>query len=256
MKMAPSAERIQCTSIMPGFQRPRTISEGVYGHLRDELFSGRLQPGQWLREQEVAEELRVSRTPVREAMRRLALEGLLLISANRGARVRPITLEDTVAVYEVRERLEGMAAALAARHADRCGVEALLARLQAMAALARDDYFAHVQADNDLHLYLAKLSGNPVLAEFVQRLNERVTPAKVVTRDLNATPEVRAQHRAIVEAVASGDPAAAESAMRDHVRGNLAVLRVRLTADVGGLKTPEVSQAAAPREHPETRRGA
>ena len=240
---------------MARFQRPRTVSEGVYGHLRDELFAGRLRPGQWLREQEVAEELRVSRTPVREAMRRLAQEGLLLISANRGARVRPITLEETVAVYEVRERLEGMAAWLAARHGDRAGVDALLERLQAMTALSHDDYVAHVWADNDLHLCLAKLSGNPVLAEFVQRLNERVTPAKVVTRDLNATPEVRAQHRAIVEAVARGDPEAAEGAMRDHVRMNLAVLRVRLAAEGCELTAPSAAPAAASEERPETRPG-
>lgn len=236
---------------MARFQRPRTVSEGVYGHLREELFTGRLRPGQWLREQELAEELRVSRTPVREAMRRLAQEGLLLITSNRGVRVRPITLAETVAVYEVRDRLEGMAAALAASHADRAGIDDLLERLEVMMALPDDDFVSHVRSDNDLHLCLATLSGNPVLAEFVQRLNERVTPAKVVTRDLNATPEVRAQHRAIVEAVARGDPEAAESAMRAHVRTSLMVLRVRLADGRYGVTEGEGAQAGRYEERPE-----
>ncbi|HZJ09504.1 MAG TPA: GntR family transcriptional regulator, partial [Trueperaceae bacterium] len=71
----------------PQFQRPRTVAEDVYRFLRRELLSGSYPGGSWLREQELAKSLNVSRTPVREAIRQLAQEGLLVIEANRGVRV-------------------------------------------------------------------------------------------------------------------------------------------------------------------------
>jgi DNA-binding GntR family transcriptional regulator len=99
------------------FARPQTISHEVYEHLRNEMLTGSLQPGHWLREQEIAETLAISRTPVREAVRRLGQEGLLEISPNRGVRVRELTPKEAVDTYEVRALLESRAARLAAQRA-------------------------------------------------------------------------------------------------------------------------------------------
>lgn len=213
------------------FERPNTVAEQVYEYLRGELFAGHIEPGRWLREQEVAEALQVSRTPVREAIRRLAQEGLMVFSTNRGAQVRPLKLTEAEEVYAVRARLESMAAGLAAKNSAPADVAGLREQLSFMAELEYDDFAGQIQADNEFHLSIATLSDNEVLAEMVQRLNDRVTRAKVVTRDVNVSVLARSQHELIVDAIASGDEAAAEEAMRRHIVMNLEVIRERLAAD-------------------------
>lgn len=213
------------------FERPNTVAEQVYEYLRGELFAGNIEPGRWLREQEVAEALQVSRTPVREAIRRLAQEGLMVFSTNRGAQVRPLKLTEAEEVYAVRARLESMAAGLAAKNSAPADVAGLREQLSFMAELEYDDFVGQIRADNEFHLSIATLSDNEVLAEMVQRLNDRVTRAKVVTRDVNVSVLARSQHELIVDAIASGDEAAAEEAMRRHIVMNLEIIRERLAAD-------------------------
>src|SRR5690606_1353037 len=101
------------------FMRPQTVTEGVYQYLRDEILTGRLAAGQRILEKELAHSLNVSRTPIREAVRQLAQEGLLVVKPNRGVYVRTLTLSEAIATYAVRESLESMAPRLAARHADK-----------------------------------------------------------------------------------------------------------------------------------------
>lgn len=215
---------------MPRFQRPQTVAEGVYQHLRRELLSGRLKPGQWLREQELAEALDVSRTPVRESIRQLAQEGFLQIEANRGVRVRDVSLEEAVATYEVRGQLEGMAAALAARNVNDAARAQLQRHLEAMDAVDPQDQAEHIRTDNQFHALVARLSGNPVLEELVEKLSERVMRVKILTRDVNVSAVARAQHARIVEAISQGDEQAAAQAMSKHVRTNLEIVEERLRA--------------------------
>lgn len=215
---------------MPRFQRPQTVAEGVYQHLRHELLTGKLEAGQWLREKELAESLNVSRTPVREAVRQLAQEGFLLIEANRGVRVRSLSLAEAIDTYEVREKLESMAAGLAARNVDAAARTELEAHLRAMAAVARDDQAEHIRTDNEFHSLVARLSGNQVLEELVERLSERVMRVKVLTRDVNVSALARQQHEGIVAAISAGDVAAAESTMSQHIRTNLRIVMQRLEA--------------------------
>lgn len=215
---------------MPRFQRPQTVAEGVYQHLRRELLMGRLEPGQWLREQELAESLSVSRTPVREAVRQLAQEGLLQIETNRGVRVPELSLKEAVATYEVRDRLESMAAGLAARNVDDDARAELLAHLEAMGAVAPDDQAEHIRTDDAFHALVARLSGNPVLEELVERLSERVMRVKILTRDVNVSAGARAEHAAIVAAISAGDEPGAERAMSAHIRTNLEIVSERLRA--------------------------
>jgi DNA-binding GntR family transcriptional regulator len=224
---------------MPRFQRPRTVAEGVYQHLRSELLSGKLEPGQWLREQELAAALDVSRTPVREAVRQLAQEGFLVIEANRGVRVRGLSLAEAVATFEVRERLESMAAGLAARHVDGAARAALAEQLRVMNAVDPADQAEHVRADDAFHALVARLSGNPVLQELVERLSERVMRVKVLTRDVHVSAFAREQHARIVSAIGAGDEAAAEAAMREHIRTNLRIVEERLGGAGDGARGEE-----------------
>lgn len=219
---------------MSGFQRPRTITQGVYEHLRREVLSGRLAAGQWLREQEIAARLDVSRTPVREAVRQLAQEGLVVIEANRGVRVVDLSADEAVATYEVRKRLEAMAAGLAARRITPDGRRELERFLLDMEAVpgARPDIL--LQADAAFHACIARLAGNPVLHELIGKLNDRVNRVKIVTRDVNGTRLAREQHRTIFDAVSAGDPRAAEDAMATHIETNLNIIRERLQKETAG----------------------
>jgi len=209
------------------FKRPATVAQDVYRHLRSQLLSGALRGGSWLREQEVAATLSVSRTPVREAIRQLAQEGLVTLEANRGVRVHEPTLAEAVATYEVRERLEGMAARLAATRSPEHGKTArnsLRAKLKAMLAIPDHDYAGHIEADNEFHLCVAGLSDNPILLELVDRLNTRVNRVKVLTRHVNSTPAAHQQHEDIAAAIIDGDPDLAERRMAEHIRANLEIV--------------------------------
>ena len=93
-----------------GFRRPNQVREAVYGHLKDLLLSGRFAPGERLSEPLLAQELGVSRTPVREALMRLAEEGLVELVPGRGARVRVFAPEEVEEVYRVQEAYMGVEA--------------------------------------------------------------------------------------------------------------------------------------------------
>lgn len=189
---------------------------------------GSLQPGQWLREHELAAALEISRTPVREAVRRLAQEGLLEVAENRGVRVRKLTLEEAVDTYEVRALLEGMAARRVAQRADARNIDILNALLHTMAALPANDFAAHIKADDAFHERIAELSGNHALLDVFRLLNGRVTRIKILTRDTNASVTTKRQHLEIVDAIATGNPARAEAAMRSHVEVYRRVVEERL----------------------------
>ena len=212
----------------PVFERPGTVAEDVYEYLRAELLAGRLMAGTWLREQEVAKALSVSRTPVREAVRRLAQDGLVVIAANRGVRVHEPDLAEARATYAVRATLEGMAAALAAQRVGPESRPRLEEQLRSMTEAAKDDAVRHIEADNAFHALVAELSGNPVLHEYIERLNVRITRIKVITRHLNPTGFAREQHAAIAGAILSGDADSARQRMENHVRVNLEFIECKL----------------------------
>src|SRR5690606_27687946 len=184
----------------PAFERPGTVAQDVYDYLRSELMAGRLVAGAWLREQELATALNVSRTPVREAVRRLAQDGLLVIEPNRGVKVHEPDLNEARATYQVRATLEGLAAQLAAERSGPAARTRLEEQLRVMSEAAKDDAVRHIEADNEFHALVAELSGNCVLHEHIERLNLRITRIKIITRHLNPTGFAREQHAGIAGA--------------------------------------------------------
>lgn len=182
---------------------------------------GRFVPGQRLVESDLTSELGVSRGPLREAFGRLAAEGLLEIEPYRGALVRRLRREDIVDLFEVREALEGQAAALAAARIDTAGNRATLE-----AALAemreehdRTDIVGYMDVNERFHALIVELSGNRTLARLVGQLQVQVF--RLFYRrlaDAAARERSVSDHEAVATAILAGDPAAAEQAMRAHVR--------------------------------------
>jgi DNA-binding GntR family transcriptional regulator len=206
----------------------KTIGQQVYERLHHDVMAGELVPGTWLRELDLAAMLGVSRTPVREAVRRLAQDGLLEISPNRGVQVRALGVAEALDAYEVRELVEGAAARRAALRSNAAEILELRRRLTAIDELDAADAVAHIQADNAFHDAIVRAAGSDALLEVARLLARRVTRIKVITRDTNASDATRAQHEEILSAIADGDADGAEAAMRRHIRTYRDLVAARL----------------------------
>lgn len=198
----------------------------VYARLRAAIVTAELEPGRQLSENEVAGRFGVSRTPVREALVRLRDDRLVEIVPQLGTFVARISDRALADAQFVRESLECAAIRLAAERAqpaDVLALKAILARQEA-ARDARDFDGFHV-LDDELHAALCELSGHGVAWRLAGRANghlDRVRRLSLPEPDYLA--EMVAEHGQVVDAVASGDPDAAERTLRHHLRMVLSVL--------------------------------
>ncbi|GIH80836.1 GntR family transcriptional regulator [Planobispora longispora] len=191
----------------------------VVDDLRDLILRGRYAPGARLGEVELAETLGVSRTPVREALRRLQAEGLVEVVANRGARVAEHPAGDLETVFELRARIEGLAARQAAavataEDADRLHGIAVALREHA----ERHDLDAVYRLNADFHQGLVRLGGSAVLAQSLSALiHSPVLLRTYGSFDAEAMRRSADHHIEIAAAVRAGDPDWAEAVMRAHL---------------------------------------
>lgn len=221
--------------------RAPTVADEVYRRLRHELLLGSWAPGTRLREVELTERFKVSRTPVREAVGRLLQEGLLESRHTQGVQVREPTWQDALDAYDVREDLEGKAARLAAERGDARDKETLLSVLQAVEASAQEDQATQVEADLEFHQQVAAMSANTALIRALETISGHVTPLKVQTRDQNANEVTTKQHRAVAQAILAADSDGAERAMREHVGYFRALLIDRFQQRAPDAPTAEVN---------------
>ncbi|CAG2154773.1 GntR family transcriptional regulator [Cupriavidus numazuensis] len=196
-----------------------TMPEAAYRKVRDNILENRWPPGFQATEQEVASQLEMSRTPVREALLRLQQEGLVEVVPRHGVRVLPVSPADMKEIYEVLTSLESTAAELAA--ARRLSSEELRPLEEASdamdSALKRDDLDAWAQADEAFHAQLLSLSGNRMLKQMVLNTWDRAHRARMVTLRLRAKPvHSTREHRDLLKAIRKGDPEAAREVQRAH----------------------------------------
>lgn len=202
-----------------------SVVDRVYAALRVRIVAGELARGTKLRQEALAEELGVSRTPLREALRRLAAEGLVEFLPNRGARVAQLGLEQIRAAYEARLALEPGAARLAAR---RRPATELRAMREAIAdQRRRQRSHGAYAASRAFHLALVRATGNAYLIRFAETLwvpglAEAIYERQAAYPDAlrNDVPE----HLAILEAVEAGDAERAAALTRAHIASSLATL--------------------------------
>lgn len=199
-------------------------SDQAYAQLKQLIVRGIIPPGRRLRESELARSLGVSRTPVREALRRLAVEGLVHLRPGRTAVVSGLDPTVIRELYSVRAVLEGMAAREAARAATPPIIGLLGGIVAQMAdALERGDDEQLEALNRQFHLSLARASGNRYLARLLAEMEPQIERSRFVAlRDPERRTRAYEEHRAIYEAVRDRDAERAERAARTHVERALA----------------------------------
>ena len=182
---------------------------------------------QQLRDQELAERLGVSRTPVREALRRLEDEGLVETAKNRWTRVRPVYLDEAEQIYPIRAVLDSLALKLAFPHLTKAHLSAMReANVRLKAALKSADIPAAVQADSAFHEAYLRSCGNLELIEIIRGLHLKYHRLE---RTYFGSPKLGLvsvqEHTAILEAIAAGDAEAAQQRLHRHFHNALARLK-------------------------------
>jgi len=190
----------------------------VYDRLRDAIVSTELEPGRQISENELAELLGVSRTPVREAVARLRDDQLVEVVPQLGTFVSRISVSGVDDAQFLREALECSAVRLAAERTD-AGDVAELNALIARQESAHDDADAFFTLDDELHYTLCELSGRPIAWTIVARANGHLNRVRRLSlAQPSYIAEMIDEHKAVVDAVGRGEPDAAEQALRHHLR--------------------------------------
>ncbi len=200
----------------------KSAAERAYDSARAAIASGRYPSGSALREEELAEAAGVSRTPVREALRRLAAEGLVELTSRRGARVATWNAEDVEEIFALRADLEGHAARLAAKRATEVECDRLRTLCGDMEKALGErpaDWLDRVnRANSGFHRGVLDASANMRLVSMVGFVTERTLVER--TFHLYDTAELYRSvrhHREVTDAIAAGDSDWAEAAMRVHI---------------------------------------
>jgi DNA-binding GntR family transcriptional regulator len=207
--MSAASERLTISSVV----------DQVYEAIRERISNGSLARGARVHQEDLAEELGVSRTPVREALRRLAAEGLVEMRTNRGARVADIDQEGMLGAYEARLVVEPGAARLAAERRPREPLARMRTALTAQRSSVRS-VKRSFEANREFHLALMAASGNEFLMQFAQRLWVARIGATIYERQSETRERMLldvAEHERILAAIEAGDGRTAEALVRRHL---------------------------------------
>ncbi len=205
----------------------RTLHDEVTTRVRDMIIEGRLQPGSRINETQLGQSLGVSRTPLREALKTLASEGLLELVPQRGAVVREFSLQDVAGILEVTKALEQLAGRLACER----GTEGQIAEVrrlhdEMMRYYTRRERLAYYKLNHTIHASIVAMAGNPTLAEMHATLQARSKQIRYVG---NSAPEKWAgavsDHEEIITALEQRDPERLAAILGAHMDNTL--VRVR-----------------------------
>ena len=201
-------------------QNSLSLEDAVYEQLEEEILSGKILPGEQLREMALSKRLSVSRTPIRGAFHRLAEEGLIEITANRGATVVGVTEADLTNAYVIRTRLDGLASKLAAERISEAEKRKLTESVElAEFYINKNDWDQLKDLDTAFHKIIYRASGNRILCKILTDLHRSI---KAYRRRSFATPgrtenSIR-EHREILDAILSGDAGEADRLTCLHVK--------------------------------------
>jgi DNA-binding GntR family transcriptional regulator len=195
-----------------------TRHESVLTQLRQAILTGRIGPGERLLQVELAERFGVSRIPLREALRTLHAEGLVVIEPNRGTICRPLEPKDLADLYAVRGALEELVVRTAATQFVDLRLAVRTMRGEALQASERGDFARLIELDCAFHAELAERSGNVHLARSLESCSSQIMRGMHIYFSFQAYPEnVWAEHAAIARAVALGDGEGAVKLTAEHI---------------------------------------
>jgi DNA-binding GntR family transcriptional regulator len=189
----------------------------AHAFIRQRILDGDYPGGSWLKPQEIADELNVSRMPVREALRGLEVEGLVTIRPNRGAVVTELAITDVDDLFEIRANLEVLTARSAVQALNAQAIDEI-DRLRVAMDGARSDSREWLKAHNAFHDYISNLSGRKRLLLEIERARALIQPYIRMYIDVYGTPELPAyEHSELVAAFLSKDQEIIDRSFRSHV---------------------------------------
>lgn len=201
-------------------QNHRPLREIVYEQLKIQILTGKIAPGTRMMEVELAEDLGVSRTPVREAIRKLEKEALVVIEPRRGAYVSDVSVKEMVDTLVVREDLEALAASLTAKRITKEELEGLEKKVTDYSeAIASGDMEQIIRADESFHHKIVALSGNKALIQLFSSVQELSLRFRYLYyEDFTRYENMPVEHKEILEAIKTGDGDAAKIVSDNHVK--------------------------------------
>jgi DNA-binding GntR family transcriptional regulator len=201
----------------------RTLSpvDRAYNYILEGIVSGTLEPGMRIPTESVADELGISRMPVRDALRRLEGDGVVTIFVNRGASIAEYSYNEVIELTEMRSVLEGLAARVALDRIIDVDLEQLSHLLRLMDK-SRDDLTRWTSYHDDFHNYLTSLSGRPLLMQQTKRIRLMLRPyfGRYVA-DTNETEIPGLEHQRIIDTIVDKDPDELERVVRAHAQVNV-----------------------------------
>ncbi|MDD6045087.1 MAG: GntR family transcriptional regulator [Clostridia bacterium] len=198
----------------------QSLTSKVYDHIRNGILDGSYKDGDYLVETRLAEKLQVSRTPIREALKQLELEGLVLSMPNRGVVVQAISENDIDDIYIIRQMLEGLAAYWAAQRRTQEQLDALAEKVDLMDFYTGRGGAAQLsRLDNEFHELIYRACASRMLSHILASLHQNTRRARTSSLTIPSRPnDSLKEHRAVFAAIEAGDPEAAKDAMEKHVK--------------------------------------
>ena len=197
----------------------KPLREIVFTTMREAIINGDFKPGQRLMEVQLAEQMGVSRTPVREAIRKLELEGLVVMVPRKGAYVAGLSSEDVKEVLEIRAVLEGLAASLAAKNASAADIEQLQEIVEKFKVAAEEkDVVKLINFDSDFHDVMYRASKNKKLIQLISALREQVQRFRVAYfTKIRSTQTLIEEHNDLVSSIVNNEPDRARAIAEKHI---------------------------------------
>jgi DNA-binding GntR family transcriptional regulator len=205
-----------------------SVTDQVTEMIREMIFKGGLHPGERLNEVQLSEALKISRSPIREAIQRLANEGLVVLVHRKGAYIKKLTEKEVRDLFEVRIALETKAAYLAAERASGSQLNEIGSFLERTRSALSTKAYDRYPLDFDFHLQIASLTQNAYLEEKIQEINAKL----MLVRYLSGSETRRAweafeEHNEVFKYIKNREPKLASMAMEEHfLRGRDTILRI------------------------------
>lgn len=215
------------------------LRDVVFNTLRQEILTGRLKPGERLMEIHLANKLGVSRTPIREAIRKLELEGLVIMIPRRGAEVAQITLKSLKDVMEVRCALDVLAIELACERMDAETLVSLLTACENFStAVKTKDTRKMAEADVAFHDIIVHSTGNTRLIQLVNNLSEQMYRYRFeYLKDITSHEMLKKEHEEMYQSILKKDKVSAAEVVRKHIRNQEGAIIRQLRLEGNGSAT-------------------